>query len=179
MKTKTNNPKSLLPLFVFFILKRYTRKERPYRIYNIQRRLSRYPFEIDVERKALSRVVHTMEGANIGIVFTDDGIYYDSEGSVAEHTIVDKMTNSPNSLAPLHIFTILKTMTDKDSALKIPKVQEKLAAEPYNLIVERKAVGRVLHTLEDAQVGVVCSKSGAYYDSDEDVDAEICEESAF
>ena len=64
---KTNSRKSLLPLFVYLILKERSDPEHPLRQQQIVELLERPPYEITVERKALSRVIHSLVDSCIGI----------------------------------------------------------------------------------------------------------------
>lgn len=62
---KMNTRRTLAPLFVYLFLtenenKRFSQKE-------LQDALLRAPYEIEIERKALSRTIHLLKDAGIGI----------------------------------------------------------------------------------------------------------------
>lgn len=65
---KTNNRKSLLPLFVYLVLKKYSSPEKPLKQQEIIYYLTRSPYEINVERKAVGRVIHALVDSDLGIV---------------------------------------------------------------------------------------------------------------
>ena len=56
---QTNSRKSLTPLYVYFVLERHSSEKHPLRQKDIRRWL-REDFELDVERKALGRIINTM-----------------------------------------------------------------------------------------------------------------------
>ncbi len=76
---KQNNRKSLLPLFVYLILKKYSSSERPLQQQDIIDYLAAGPYEIKVERKAISRVIHSLEDSDLGIHSVHKrGVWYES-----------------------------------------------------------------------------------------------------
>lgn len=64
---KQNSRKSLLPLFVYLILKDHSNAEKPLRQQDIIEYLSLSPYELNVERKSISRVIHSLVDSCIGI----------------------------------------------------------------------------------------------------------------
>ena len=64
---KCNTRKSMAPLFVYFILKQRSSEERPLRQQEILDMLEKRPYEIHLERKALSRILHNL--SDMGDIF--------------------------------------------------------------------------------------------------------------
>lgn len=74
---KMNNRKSLLPLFVYKIME--GKEGYHFSQSELIERLADYPYEINVERKALSRVLHGLADSGMGIMSTSKrGCWYDS-----------------------------------------------------------------------------------------------------
>ena len=73
--------------------------------------------------------------------------------------------NSRKSLAPLFIYQILKTYSSPEKHLTHAGIIRILRECPYEVKIERKAVGRALHLLADSGIGIIStSKDGAWYD---------------
>ena len=68
---KTNNRKSLAPLFVYSILRDKTNSRKHLRQQEIIDELEKYPYEITIERKALSRIIHNLTDSPNYLVFQD------------------------------------------------------------------------------------------------------------
>ena len=66
-RKNANSRKSLLPLFVYLILKQHSDSEHPLRQQDILAYLADDPYEIIVERKALSRVISNLKSSQLGI----------------------------------------------------------------------------------------------------------------
>lgn len=64
---KKNSRKSLVPLYVYLILKEQSDSSRPLKQVDLIRILKEYPYEISMERKALGRIIHNLEDSEIGI----------------------------------------------------------------------------------------------------------------
>lgn len=64
---KTNKRKSMAPLFVYLLLKNCSNKNSPLRQQQIINMLKKYPFEISIERKALSRIIHNLADSDLDI----------------------------------------------------------------------------------------------------------------
>lgn len=77
---KKNSRKSLAPLFVYLILTERTTPDKPLRqqeILDILRTDRNY--EICLERKALSRIIHNLEESGLGIRSHEKrGVWYDN-----------------------------------------------------------------------------------------------------
>lgn len=64
---KMNSRKSLAPLFVYLILKEHSDAEHHLKQQEILSHLRKYPYEIELERKALSRIVHNLADSQLKI----------------------------------------------------------------------------------------------------------------
>ncbi|MBR6766271.1 MAG: hypothetical protein IKM06_07285 [Clostridia bacterium] len=77
---KSNTRKSLAPLFVYDILMKCSDSKRHLRQNEILLALSKYPYEISLERKALSRIIHNLADSSQYAVFQDrSGVWIDQE----------------------------------------------------------------------------------------------------
>ena len=65
-----------------------------------------------------------------------------------------KNANSRKSLVPLFVYLILLQHSDAEHPLKQQEIISYLADEPYEVVIERKALSRVLHNLRDSQLGI-------------------------
>jgi len=79
---KQNNRKHSLPLFVYLILKENSSKAKKMSQSQIMEVLSK-EYELEIERKSLSRTIHDLEDENVGIhslksggIWFDDGYDY-------------------------------------------------------------------------------------------------------
>lgn len=68
---KTNTRKSLAPLFVYDILSKKSNSKKHLRQQEILKELEKYPYEITLERKALSRIIHNLTDMSQYAVFSD------------------------------------------------------------------------------------------------------------
>ena len=77
--------------------------------------------------------------------------------------------NNRRTLAPLFVYFILREHSGPDRRLSQNDIIDLLAEDPYEIRIERKALGRVLHLLADSGVGIVSSpRYGAWYDPEEE-----------
>ncbi|MBO4862411.1 MAG: hypothetical protein J5535_05900 [Firmicutes bacterium] len=77
--------------------------------------------------------------------------------------------NNRRTLAPLFVYFILKEHSGPDHRLSQSDIINHLADDPYEINIERKALGRVLHLLADSGLGVVSNpRYGAWYDPEEE-----------
>ncbi len=75
---KANTRKSMAPLFVYSILKEKSSSKKHLRQQDILSELARYPYELTLERKALSRIIHNLIDAPQYAVFQDTtGVWID------------------------------------------------------------------------------------------------------
>lgn len=72
--------------------------------------------------------------------------------------------NSRRQLAPLFVYEILKNCSNPRRRLTQSEIIRRLDAYPYALSIERKALSRTLHLLEDADLGIHNSRSGSWYE---------------
>lgn len=73
---KTNTRKSMAPLYVYMILWKYSSSEKHLRQQDILKHLSKYPYEISMERKALSRILHNMlDDAQLSVFSDNTGVW--------------------------------------------------------------------------------------------------------
>ncbi len=78
-----------------------------------------------------------------------------------------KKVNNRKSLAPLFIYLILKEESSSEKHLSQNDIAERLRKIPYEITLERKAIGRIIHNLADSQLGIYSLKGyGTWYDSD-------------
>lgn len=68
---KTNSRKSLAPLFVFEIINKNSNSKNHLRQKDILKKLNEYPYEILLERKALSRIIHNLSDSAHYHIFQD------------------------------------------------------------------------------------------------------------
>ena len=73
-----NSPKSLLPFFVYQILCNQTNKVKHLTLQQLMERLQDYPYEINVDRRALSRTINTLDLYMAGCHLTSNGAYHDN-----------------------------------------------------------------------------------------------------
>ena len=77
---KSNSTKSLLPLFVYTILKTKTNSKKHMRQKDILEELKLPPYELFIERKALSRTLQNLKEAHQFAIFSDKtGVWIDQE----------------------------------------------------------------------------------------------------
>ena len=69
-----------------------------------------------------------------------------------------KNANSRKSMLPLFVYLILKQHSDSEHPLKQQEIIAYLADEPYEILVERKALSRVIHNLKSSQLGIYTDK---------------------
>lgn len=77
-----------------------------------------------------------------------------------------KKTNSRKSLAPLYVYQILVLNSNRVKRLTQQNIIDRLDKYPYELSLERKAVGRILHLLEEEDGLDICvdKTTGAWYE---------------
>lgn len=77
---KMNSPKSMAPLFVYSILKDKSSAKKHLRQQEILKELAKYPYEVSIERKALSRIIHNLaEYPQYAIFHDKTGVWVDQE----------------------------------------------------------------------------------------------------
>lgn len=74
---KMNDRKRLVPLFVYQILKDCSTSRKRLTQSDLIERLDAYPYALSIERKALSRTLHLLADADIGIHSSRNGSWYE------------------------------------------------------------------------------------------------------
>lgn len=75
-----------------------------------------------------------------------------------------KKQNSRKSLSPLFVFQILQNDSNPEKYLTQAQILKQLENH-YEITLERKALSRILHNLEDEGLGVCyCPGQGYFYD---------------
>lgn len=74
---KMNDRKRLVPLFVYQILKDCSTSRKRLTQSDLIERLDAYPYALSIERKALSRTLHLLADADIGIHSSRTGSWYE------------------------------------------------------------------------------------------------------
>ncbi len=76
---KTNTRKSMAPLFVYSILKERSNSKNHLRQQDILKDLEKYPYEIHLERKALSRIIHNLTDSQYAVYSDKTGVWMEQE----------------------------------------------------------------------------------------------------
>ena len=76
---KTNSRKSMAPLFVYLILKEHSDKNIHLRQQEILAMLENYPYEVTLERKALSRIIHNLTDSQLSVFSDKSGTWQDDD----------------------------------------------------------------------------------------------------
>ena len=74
---KMNDRKRLVPLFVYQILKDHSSPHKRLTQCDLIARLDAYPYALSIERKSLSRTLHLLADADIGIHSSRSGSWYE------------------------------------------------------------------------------------------------------
>lgn len=73
--------------------------------------------------------------------------------------------NTRKSMAPLFVYLVLKERTSEGNPMKQQEILNVLADRPYEIVLERKALGRILHNLADSGLGVrIDAKRGSWFE---------------
>ena len=69
----------------------------------------------------------------------------------------------------LFVYRILTQKTNRDKPMSQQEIINELQEMPYELTIERKALSRVIHGLEEEMMGIHSDpRGGAWYDQDDD-----------
>lgn len=80
---------------------------------------------------------------------------------------IQKKANGRKTLGTLYVYQILRDNTNSRKHFKQQDIIDRLEDFPYELSLERKAVGRILHLLEDEDgLGICVDSTGAWYEKD-------------
>lgn len=74
--------------------------------------------------------------------------------------------NGRKSLAPLFIYEILSKKSNSKKHLRQQDILKELEKYPYEISLERKAVGRMIQNLVDSQYGIYSDKTGVWMDKE-------------
>ncbi len=75
--------------------------------------------------------------------------------------------NSRKTLAPLYVYLILKERSDRSHHLSQQQILNELEKYPSEIVIERKALGRIIHNLTDSDLGIHTNgKYGTWYEPD-------------
>lgn len=78
---KTNSRKSMAPLFVYLILKEHSNSQKHLRQQEILKKLADRPYEVQLERKALSRILHNITDSQLSVFSDKTGTWLEQEVS--------------------------------------------------------------------------------------------------
>ena len=70
------------------------------------------------------------------------------------------------SLAPLFVYEILSKKSNSKKHLRQQDILKELEKYPYEISLERKAVGRIIQNLVDSQYGIYSDKTGVWLDKE-------------
>ena len=74
-----------------------------------------------------------------------------------------KKSNSRKSLAPLFVYKILEEQTSEERHLRQQEILDILSEFPYEIVLERKAMSRIIHNLADSDLNIRVDKTGVWY----------------
>lgn len=101
------------------------------------------------------------------VKYSADVIVDDEENGFCEDDLYRiKKTNSRKSLAPLFVYLILKDRSSPDKPLRQQDILDILREKrDYEICLERKALSRIIHNLEESQLGIYSHpRKGVWYD---------------
>ena len=75
--------------------------------------------------------------------------------------------NGRKSLAPLFVYEIISRKSSSKKHLRQQEILRELEKYPYEITVERKAIGRIVQNLVDSQYGIFSDKTGVWMDKEE------------
>ena len=80
-----------------------------------------------------------------------------------------KKRNNRKQMLSLFVYNILRKKTSRELHMSQQDIINCLQEMPYELTIERKALSRVIHGLEDEFLGIHSNpKGGAWYDASDD-----------
>ena len=89
----------------------------------------------------------------------------DEDYEATDYLYRPKKQNSRKSLAPVFVYLILLNHSSPRNHLKQSTILDMLASYPYEVNIERKALGRIIHGLADSGLGIYSSKKdGCWFD---------------
>ena len=95
--------------------------------------------------------------------------YYDRLELMSEEELDElsrpKSVNTRKSMAPLFVYLLLKERTSEGHSMKQQEILNALADRPYEIVLERKALGRILHNLANSNLGIrTDAKLGSWFE---------------
>lgn len=75
--------------------------------------------------------------------------------------------NGRKSLAPLFVYEIISKKSNSKHHLRQQDILKELEKYPYEISLERKAIGRMIQNLVDSQYGIYSDKTGVWMDKEE------------
>ena len=123
----------------------------------------------DMELRALAAALTLMRWCS-RYEYVDDAVrkHFDRIEQMSDEELDElsrpQSANSRKSLAPLFVYLILRHHSDSDHPLKQQEILSMLADDPYEVVIERKALGRIIHNLKNSDVGIYSDKRrGTWY----------------
>ena len=125
---------------------------------------------------AAAYVVHkyatSMEKVNDSVRINTEKLSFMSEEEEEEYLdslYRPKKRNNRKQMLSLFVYRILTQKTNPDKPMSQQEIINELQEMPYELTIERKALSRVIHGLEEEMMGIHSDpRGGAWYDQDDD-----------
>ena len=125
---------------------------------------------------AAAYVVHkyasTMEKVNDSVRINTEKLSFMTEEEEEEYLdslYRPKKRNNRKQMLSLFVYRILTQKTNPDKPMSQQEIINELQEMPYELTIERKALSRVIHGLEEEMMGIHSDpRGGAWYDRDDD-----------
>ena len=125
---------------------------------------------------AVAYVVHkhatSMEKVNDSVRINSEKLGFMTEEEEEEYLdslYRPKKRNNRKQMLSLFVYRILTQKTNPDKPMSQQEIINELQEMPYELTIERKALSRVIHGLEEEMMGIHSDpRGGAWYDQDDD-----------
>ena len=125
---------------------------------------------------AAAYVVHkhatSMEKVNDSVRINTEKLSFMSEEEEEEYLdslYRPKKRNNRKQMLSLFVYRILTQKTNPDKPMSQQEIINELQEMPYELTIERKALSRVIHGLEEEMMGIHSDpRGGAWYDQNDD-----------
>ena len=88
----------------------------------------------------------------------------DSDEDDEDSQFTSYSMNTRKSMLPLFVYMIVTQQSDAENPLSQKDILTRLSDRPYEIVVERKAVGRIVHNLAEANLGIHVDKSGVWFE---------------
>lgn len=166
-----NSPKSLLPFFAYQILRNQTNKVKHLTLEELGECLQDYPYEINVDRRAIGRTINTLEGTMPGYHLCSTGAYYDKAEGISmtnpfglERESDSKNVNRRESLLPIFVYRILCDQTDMETRMTLQELIDELSVS-YKIKVAKRTLVRTINTLDLYMAGCHLCLTGVYHEN--------------